>query len=120
MQTKANSAKRAAAGMVLSAVLALSIVALPPAKVAASDFAAPRAGFLGTLQLIGTQVYASTAQFTRDMRSLYSVYQLQATPDFTVSKETIQNIPFFDSDEGRLIACELFQAPPPPKKKCRT
>lgn len=114
---KHKSMKRLAAGVIVLA-LALALVASRGSQVAASDGSSlGSANLLAYVQVAANQAVAGSAQLAQDLRSLYSVYQLQNAPEILTAAVT----PWSAGDEARLIVCEIFQAPKPPeKKKCRT
>ncbi|MBI3403915.1 MAG: hypothetical protein HY046_00460 [Acidobacteria bacterium] len=120
MLTKHNPAKRILIGIALT--LALGFAASGPAKVAARDGQAEAGvgGVLATLQVAASQAVDGSVQMARDLRSLYSVYQLQSAPELATVVHSATRV---EADVvPRAILCEVLtqHAKPEAKKKCRT
>ena len=113
-----HNSKRFLASLLTAVFLAVLVASAPPTGVIASNAASQpvAASVLATLELAAGQVYGGARQFATDMRSLYSVYQLQAAPD----SMTASRISGDDQSEAQLILCEIFRKPMVQKKKCRT
>lgn len=114
MKLQYNSAKRFLAGV--AAAVALFLAASGPVQHAAGNRSgAGQAGVIAAIQVTALQAYEGTAQFASELRSLYSVYQLQSSDAFSSpAPETLAASP---NDEAQFIRCEIFPAPETPKKK---
>ena len=118
-----SKSKRWAAGIAAAAALAFTLAASRPVNVAAGSGTQAAASPLATLEIAAGQFYYGMAQAATDIRSLYSIYQLQSSPNTTpaivAAEATIPAVNPLDHEDARLVMCEIFQPPPPPKKKCR-
>jgi len=115
---KQHNAKRLRAGMAATALLALGLGVARPGAVAASNGAAqPPTGLLAAITTAAGQTYSGALQFATEMRSLYNVYQLQASEKTFAVQLTAEG----STEEANLLLCEIFnKVPAASKRKCRT
>ncbi len=114
MEIRQASARRFLAGLVFA--MALLWAPYHPAQVAASSStASENAGMLAALQTVVLQAYEGSSQFAKDLRSLYTVYQLQSVPAGISASEPPAMVS--TSKDGRLLLCERFAQGSGQKKK---
>lgn len=106
MLNKHNSLMRWLAGLL--GILALA--ASGPSEVAASNgFAAPVIHAAASLHWAALRAVDGSVEIARDLRSLYSIYQLQTAPEIVpavkATRTTTETVP-------RMILCDLFQNAP--------
>jgi hypothetical protein len=101
------------------ALLVLGLAASGPVQVAASDgLALPVVSVVATLERVAARAVDGSIEVARDLRSIYSLYQLQTAPDRdapVVLAPATDTVP-------QLLLCDLYQAGKhtDTKKKTRT